>query len=163
MKNFNKTISVVMPAYNEEANIEETVTLCAESLKALQINGEIVVTNDGSRDRTKDILDALKTKIPNLVVVEHKENQGYGSGLSDAITAAKGLILELGGIFGLDLAKTVREKTIDESEIRIFIKDRNEARNNKDFKRADDIRKKLASEGVIIEDTKDGAVWLNKI
>jgi len=59
----------------------------------LGIKGEVVVTNDGSKDRTGQILEALKKEIPNLVVVEHRNNFGYGAGLFDAIQAAGGDVI----------------------------------------------------------------------
>lgn len=79
-----------MPAYNEEANIERTVRACSSALKSLNRNGEIVVTNDGSLDKTLEILNALKKEIPNLVVVNHAKNLGYGAALTNAIKAASG-------------------------------------------------------------------------
>lgn len=86
-------ISILMPAYNEEQNIEETVRRCIDKLDTLQIRGEVVVTNDGSRDRTMDILDRLKKGISNLVVVHHDSNKGYGQSLYDALNVSKGDIV----------------------------------------------------------------------
>jgi len=83
-------ISIVMPAYNEEANIEKTVRACSEALDAIGMPGEIVVTNDGSRDRTLDILTSLEKEVPGLVVVNHEKNRGYGAALRSAVEAASG-------------------------------------------------------------------------
>ena len=44
-------------------------------------------------------------------------------------------------------------------EINKLINERNKAREAKDFKRSDDIRKELSDKGVILEDTKDGTIW----
>lgn len=79
-----------MPAYNEETNIENVVRKCAKALKEFGIRGEVVVTNDGSTDKTGVILAGLKKDIPNLVVIEHEKNAGYGAALSNAIKAASG-------------------------------------------------------------------------
>lgn len=87
-ENFNKTISILMPAYNEEQNIEKVVRKCIKTLDNLKIKGEVVVTNDGSTDNTKNILDKLKKEITNLVVVDHEKNMGYGEALYDAIKAS---------------------------------------------------------------------------
>ena len=59
-------ISVCMPAYNEEKNIAETVRRCARALSENSFEGEIVITNDGSRDGTKEVLAALEKDHPNL-------------------------------------------------------------------------------------------------
>lgn len=83
-------VSVVMPAYNEEANIEKTVRACARALSTLGKKGEIVVTNDGSRDGTLEILKSLALEVPNLVVVNHQRNRGYGAALNSAIRASRG-------------------------------------------------------------------------
>ena len=88
-----KEISIVMPAYNEEKNIEETVKKCSNVLKLTKLNAEIVVVEDGSRDRTKEILKNLEKSIPNLKVVIHEKNMGYGKAVSDGIKAATGKYL----------------------------------------------------------------------
>ena len=77
--------------------------------------------------------------------------------------AAKNLLLELSDVFALDLSKSVAVSVMDDGVISKLVKERNDARSKKDFKKSDDIRKRLDSEGVIIEDTKDGTVWRKKI
>lgn len=90
---FDKMISIVMPAYNEEQNIEKTVRRSVQTLDRLKLSGEVVVTDDGSLDRTKEILDNLKQEIPNLTIVRHENNLGYGAALYDAIKASKGDVI----------------------------------------------------------------------
>jgi len=65
MKN-NKTISVVIPAYNEEKTIEKIVSL----LTQIFFIDEIIVVNDGSTDRTADILKEFY-EFPNIKVINH--------------------------------------------------------------------------------------------
>lgn len=86
-------ISIVMPAYNEEDVIEETVRRCFAVLLQQGLDGEVIVCNDGSRDNTATILDHLKTEFASLVVVSHSPNQGYGASLADAIHASTGKIV----------------------------------------------------------------------
>jgi len=75
-------VSICMPAYNEEDNIEKTVRDCFKSISDLNITGEVCVTDDSSKDKTPDILAKLKTEFPNLVVVTHDgKNEGYGRGI----------------------------------------------------------------------------------
>ena len=97
-------VSFAMPAYNEERNIESTVDECRQAFKSAGIGtsppvsgnglvkwGEIVVTNDCSKDKTGEILAHMQESMPNLVIVTHLEkNQGYGRALSDAIAATRG-------------------------------------------------------------------------
>jgi len=86
----NVTISIVMPAYNEEANIEKTVLACHETLSRISGATEIVVTNDGSSDSTGEILEALMKRVPGLRVVNHERNMGYGAALKSAVSASTG-------------------------------------------------------------------------
>jgi glycosyltransferase involved in cell wall biosynthesis len=98
-------VSFAMPAFNEEQNIERTVGECREAFVSAGLSneppkpgrtagsrwGEVVATNDCSRDRTGEILARMRESMPNLVVVTHLEkNQGYGRALSDAIAATRG-------------------------------------------------------------------------
>lgn len=85
-----RQVSIVMPAYNEEANIEATVRKCHDVLVGEGIDGEIVVADDGSGDRTGEILDGLRADIPCLVVVHLDVNSGYGTAMRAAIERASG-------------------------------------------------------------------------
>ncbi len=60
-------LSVVIPAYNEEGSIAETLFHIYNTLKKYQIPHEIVVTNDNSKDNTENILKDLQKEIPTLV------------------------------------------------------------------------------------------------
>ena len=76
VKTSSDSISIVMPAYNEEACIERVVTSWLEILKI--IPGTLIVVDDGSRDRTGAILDQLAATIPQLKVI-HQPNAGHGA------------------------------------------------------------------------------------
>lgn len=85
-----KEISVVMPAFNEEGNIEKTIRDSFKALKNLRMHGEVVVTEDGSSDNTRKIIIDLKKEYPDLKMVVHEKNCGYGESLKDAILNASG-------------------------------------------------------------------------
>jgi dolichol-phosphate mannosyltransferase len=72
--------SIVMPAYNEEECIEQVVVLWTSFLKQTFPDKptRLIVINDGSKDKTKDILDQIAPKIDNLCVV-HQPNGGHGN------------------------------------------------------------------------------------
>jgi glycosyltransferase involved in cell wall biosynthesis len=81
-------LSVVIPAYNEERTIAETI----QRVKAVDLGGldlEIVVVDDGSKDRTREI---LKT-IPGIRVVLHERNSGKGAAVKSGFRAATGDIV----------------------------------------------------------------------
>lgn len=83
-----KELSIVLPAYNEEANIETVVRKVAGFFAGRGIDYEIVVVNDGSRDRTGEILRRLQAEVPQLRPQEHVQNRGYGAALRTGFAAA---------------------------------------------------------------------------
>lgn len=106
-------VSIVMPAYNEENNIEKTVRECLSLLDREGIAGELVVANDGSQDGTLDILRRLSGEFSNLKVVDLGENVGYGGALMRAIEASRGrfvLTMDSDGQFDVgDLPRLLSE------------------------------------------------------
>ena len=71
-------ISVVVPCFNEEKNIEITVNQTIVSLKKNNICGEIIVVDDGSKDNTCKIAEELNRIHSNVSVIVHKKNKGLG-------------------------------------------------------------------------------------
>lgn len=71
-------LSVVIPAYNEEASIEETVRAFHDELRKEKIPHEILVSNDSSKDRTEEILKRLSKEIPEVRYVNNKPPHGFG-------------------------------------------------------------------------------------
>jgi glycosyltransferase involved in cell wall biosynthesis len=82
------SISAVLPAYNEEGNIREAVHRTMEAVAAHTSDYEIVVVDDGSRDRTSEILQATMAEHPQVRVVRHQVNRGYGGALRSGFEAA---------------------------------------------------------------------------
>jgi glycosyltransferase involved in cell wall biosynthesis len=101
-----RSVSAVLPAYNEEAVIEQTVRHVAEVLRGLVHDFEVVVTNDGSRDRTGEVLRQLREDPElRLRVVTHERNRGYGAALASGFdTARKDLIFMTDGDKQFDVA-----------------------------------------------------------
>jgi glycosyltransferase involved in cell wall biosynthesis len=98
----------VLPAYNEGAIIERTVRHVADVLRRLTNDFEVIVTNDGSRDNTGDLLATLQAREPDLHlrVVTHERNQGYGAALASGFDAArKDLIFMTDGDKQFDVAE----------------------------------------------------------
>jgi glycosyltransferase involved in cell wall biosynthesis len=83
-------LSYFFPAYNEEANLRALVTEALDVLPAIASTFEIIAIDDGSRDRTGAIADALAIAHPDLVrVVHHPTNLGYGAALRSGLGAAR--------------------------------------------------------------------------
>jgi len=84
------SLSVVLPAHNEEATVESVVNKVSEVLRCLGIEAEIVLVNDGSTDRTGEISRQLAVRVPGLRLVEHDMGRGYGGALKAGFEAATG-------------------------------------------------------------------------
>jgi glycosyltransferase involved in cell wall biosynthesis len=84
-------LSLVLPAYNEDANIARAVRDAAAAGQSLVGDHEVVVVDDGSRDRTAAVLEELARELgPRLVVVRHARNRGYGAALRSGFATTRG-------------------------------------------------------------------------
>jgi glycosyltransferase involved in cell wall biosynthesis len=83
------SISAFFPAYNEEANVAAMVERLTAVLPKIADDYEIIVVNDGSRDRTKEIADGLAAADPHVRVVHHQQNRGYGGALKSGFAASR--------------------------------------------------------------------------
>src|SRR5512143_2004136 len=83
------SLSIVIPAYNEEANVVAAVEEVSNVAQTLNMDYEIILVNDGSRDRTGEVAQTeLAPRIPNFRLVEHFPNRGYGGALKEGFAAA---------------------------------------------------------------------------
>lgn len=80
-------ILVVLPAYNEEANIASLLRRIFETLTDDQMGFSVIVVDDGSSDRTREILEDTQREMP-LIVQRHERNQGLGATLRDGLRQA---------------------------------------------------------------------------
>lgn len=71
-------LSIVLPAYNEEGSIEETLRTLYAKLQEEQIDHEIVVVNDNSKDNTLGLLTTIQETVPTLVVHTNHGPNGFG-------------------------------------------------------------------------------------
>lgn len=88
-----KSITIVLPAYNEEKNIEKAVQASVDVLKELVSEYEVIVVDDGSKDRTGKLADDLADKNNNIKVIHHPENRGYGPSLKTGFSNARGELI----------------------------------------------------------------------
>jgi len=80
----NKQVSIILPVYNEEANIRETFDKLLISVEAHNLACEIIVVDDGSKDRTVQLIKEYPVKI-----IQHEYNKGYGAALKTGIRCAQ--------------------------------------------------------------------------
>jgi dolichol-phosphate mannosyltransferase len=79
-------LSVIMPVFNEESTIEKII----DRVRKVNIDKQIVIVDDGSTDRTREILK--KWKDENIRVIYHRRNQGKGSAIRTAIPYIEGKV-----------------------------------------------------------------------
>ena len=91
-------ISACFPAYNDGGTIASMVVVAMLTLSKLTDDYEVIVCNDGSADFTPQVLDELTQRYPNLHVIHHPHNCGYGSALRATFAqASKELIFYTDG------------------------------------------------------------------
>lgn len=82
------SLSIAIPAYNEEENIEWVIKNALKTLPKYFKDFEIIAVDDGSKDKTGQILDKLAIKEPRLKVI-HQPNGGYSKAMHTGIMASK--------------------------------------------------------------------------
>ena len=82
-------VSACFPAYNDAETIAWVVRRSARVLAAAGVPHEILVLDDGSGDRTGEVLDSLREEIPVFRPLRHEQNRGYGAALRGLFAAAR--------------------------------------------------------------------------
>jgi dolichol-phosphate mannosyltransferase len=83
------TFCVIIPMYNEQVGAAECVKKVCAQLERLPHRSALLVVNDGSRDRTGEILQQLSPSLPRLRVLTHPQNCGYGRALRTGVEQAR--------------------------------------------------------------------------
>ena len=81
-------LSVFFPAYNDSGTIASLVISALRAARKLTSDFEVIVVNDGSADATAEIVDELARTYPEVKVVHHERNRGYGGALRSGFAAA---------------------------------------------------------------------------
>ena len=71
----SKGVSVVLPAYNEQDNVAKCLTQVYAVIKKLKLDAEIILVNDGSKDKTEQIAKSFLSKVPILKIVTNRPNR----------------------------------------------------------------------------------------
>ncbi len=83
------SISVTFPCYNEEANVERTTLAALRTFDRVAQDYEIIIVNDGSKDRTGEIADRLAAEHTTVRVAHNQTNLGYGGALKRGFLEAR--------------------------------------------------------------------------
>ena len=83
-------LSIIIPSYNEEGNVAKCASVVSKLLSENGIDYELVFVNDGSKDRTWDIISNLARNDEHIVVVNFSRNFGKESAIFAGLETAKG-------------------------------------------------------------------------
>src|SRR5690349_22618282 len=89
MRNTGMLLSIIMPCYNEE----KTIRTIIERVQAVNLEKEIIVVDDHSRDQTPVILQEIAATNPSVRVIRQPVNRGKGEAIRTGLAAAKGEIV----------------------------------------------------------------------
>ncbi len=92
IEHFTPSVSFVIPCKNEEKSIEKNIRKCFQAEYPAD-KFEVIVINDGSTDKTKEILDNLKKEFSRLTVVHWEENRGKRHAMAEGFRLTKGEIV----------------------------------------------------------------------
>jgi glycosyltransferase involved in cell wall biosynthesis len=84
----NLSITAFFPAYNDGGTIPSMVLTALLALRRVTDDYEVIVVNDGSHDYTAAVLEELASRYPELRVIHHPKNRGYGAALRTGFAAA---------------------------------------------------------------------------
>ncbi len=84
------TLSVLIPAYNEAATVEELVERTARAFRQLKVSGELIFVDDGSTDGTGQKVETLQQHYPWVRLIRHRRNRGLTVALQHGFAAARG-------------------------------------------------------------------------
>jgi glycosyltransferase involved in cell wall biosynthesis len=83
-------ITIIMPALNEEANIQSAIRDTLTAFEDYHVAGEVLVINDGSTDRTAEVVAGEMERDPRVRVLHHARRRGIGASFWDGVAHAKG-------------------------------------------------------------------------
>ena len=83
------SVSFFCPAYHDEKNLPVLIPHVHRFLAEITDTFEVIIVHDGSPDRTGEVADRLATEFPNVRVIHHPTNLGYGATLRDGFLAAR--------------------------------------------------------------------------
>src|SRR5271166_3672880 len=93
MNNSTPKLSIIIPAYNEEARLPATLGRIANYLQTQRPDTEVIVVDDGSRDGTAAVAESFRGKFPRLRVISNGVNRGKGFSVKHGSLEADGEII----------------------------------------------------------------------
>lgn len=112
-------ITVLLPCYNEEAILEQNIKICVDYLDVLsyKYEWEILIINDGSKDKSGEIADKISLQNNKIRVIHHPTNLNLGRALQTGFRNSKGdiiVVLDIDLSYSVDHIEKMVDKLIDE-------------------------------------------------
>ncbi len=82
-------LSVFFPTYNEEGSIEKIISKAKKTLETIASKWEIIIVEDGSKDKTPEITDRIVKADKRIKVIHHNPNRGYGGAVKTGLYSSK--------------------------------------------------------------------------
>ena len=86
-------LSLVFPVFDEEDNIGQLLEQVLEIAPRLALDFEIVIVDDGSRDASAEVIEAIRNGEPRIRLLRHESNRGYGAALRAGLREARGKLV----------------------------------------------------------------------
>jgi dolichol-phosphate mannosyltransferase len=103
------SLGVVVPVYNEERGIEASCREIVGAIRDYRGRAVVIAVDDGSSDRSADLLDRLRDELPELELIRHHSNAGYGQALRTGAARARELGLRYVSFIDSDLTNPPRD------------------------------------------------------
>jgi glycosyltransferase involved in cell wall biosynthesis len=84
-----KSLSIFFPCYNEEANLDSMIEQAVAVGESYGVDYEVIVVDDGSRDRSAEIVRGWSKRNPRVWLIQHEKNKGYGAALRTGLRNAR--------------------------------------------------------------------------
>ncbi len=88
-----RSLTVLIPVMNEEGNLHNLYDALIPELEATALPFEVLIVDDGSRDRSWEIIEELNARDPRVIGLRHRRNFGKAQGLSHGFAAARGDVI----------------------------------------------------------------------
>ena len=120
MINQNPFLSIILPCYNEEAILEANLNTVINYLKSKEDKyiWEILIINDGSKDKTREIADGFEKQNPNIRVIHHPTNLNLGNALQTGFCNSRGdiiVVLDIDLSYSADHIELLVDKLVETS------------------------------------------------
>lgn len=89
LSKFNHSLSIIIPVYNEEALLAQSIAETYHSALHLLAEFEVIIVNDASKDGSQQIIDEFKKQHSNITCITHLGNTGFGGAIKSGLAACK--------------------------------------------------------------------------